>query len=218
MPRVKPKLVVAFFSLLFIGMAGCARPLVGMAMEPRSFEPSDYQEVFTTWSRDLYLYPVNGLHNVITARATYLSHEFRSAYVVRVAHDFRLSSAEHQDLLRSELQAQEENHEFFVTVMSGIKGSDELDPKEGPWHIHLEDDKGQKIAPIEVLEIKKPSANETKYFDFDVQQRKAYRIIFPVIAQDGQPILTKSTRFFSLMFSSALGQGDLRWKTTLGQD
>ncbi|MCP4678270.1 MAG: hypothetical protein GY854_22700 [Deltaproteobacteria bacterium] len=194
---------------------GCSSPQVNMGRGTRSFQPYDYQEVFNTWSREFQILPVDGIENILTARGTYLSREFRAAYVARVAYDLRLSPAERQDLHDQQHSAGNESHEFFITLMSGVSKIDDLDPEKGTWHIRLEDDSGRQVAPTSIQEIKKPSVSETKYFGFDKAHRKAYRIFFPLAADDGSPLFTESTRFFSLAFSSALGQGTMQWETTV---
>ncbi|MDJ0762223.1 MAG: hypothetical protein QNJ97_04465 [Myxococcota bacterium] len=203
-----------FICGFLICSAACAPPKVNMARGTRAFEPEDYRAVFTNWSREFHIIPVDGIENVLTARATYLGYEFRWAYVVRTAHDFRLSPAERYQLHEKEFGVLDKQHTFFITVMSGIKKSDDLSSETDQWQIRLEDDRGRQVAPTEIEEIRKPSITETTYFDFDPVHRTAYRITFPLLASDGAPILTPSATFFSLIFSSALGQGTMRWETT----
>ncbi len=216
--RALPELFAISIGALLLGI-GCSSARVNMDRGSRTFQPYDYQNVYSAWTREFKVLPVDGIENVLTATATFLSHEFRWAYVVRVAHDRKLSPTERQELHEQELQAVSERYEFYVTVMSGVPKSDDLDPEKGTWFIRLEDDRGRKVAPTEILEVRKPSLSEAQYFSFDKVHRTAYRISFPQVADDGQPVLTESTRFFSLTFSSALGQGDMRWETTaLGEE
>ena len=196
---------------LLVASSGCGSPPVSLASGPHSLQPSDYPEVLDRWSRDLSILPVDGIENVLTVRATYLSHEFRWAYVVRAAHDLKLSPTERQELHDREFSVLSKEHEFFVSVMSGVDGSDDLTPEEGPWRIYIEDDKGRRVAPVRVEEVKRPGAEDVKYFAVDSVHRKAYRLHFPPLTEDGHPILQSSTRYFSLAFASPLGQGTLRW-------
>jgi hypothetical protein len=198
--------------------SGCGSPVVSIDEGQRDFEPVDFPEIRARWSRDVHIIPVDGAENVLTATATHLSYEFRSAYVVRAAHDLRLSPAERQELLGQELARLEHGHEFFVSVMSGIDRADRLEPDEGPWQLRLVDDRGRQAAPLSVEEIRKPSAAEIQYFDFDPVHRRASRVIFPLDADDGEPMLTSSTRFYSLQFSSPLGQAEATWKTVSNVD
>ena len=202
------------FVCVAIVLVGCKTHRVNLASPEQTFEPGDYSDVFDLWSREFQLVPLDGVQNVLTARGTYLSYEFRLAYIERVAHDFRLSPQERRDLENAEFKALDEHHEFFVTVMSGIPKSDDIDQDRGEWSIRLKDDKGRQSAPVEIRKIRKPTLREGKYFSFDKAQRTAYRIFFSRTGPDGQPILSGSTQFFTLSFSSALGQADMRWETT----
>ena len=107
----------------FVATAGlllvfaCAAPKVDLGRETHAFQPHEYQDVLARWTREFQILPLDGIENVLSARATYLSHEFRWAYVVRVADDLRLSPLERQDLHEQEFRALDKYHEFFVTVM-----------------------------------------------------------------------------------------------------
>jgi hypothetical protein len=177
-------------------------------------DPERYQEVFLEWSRTVKVIPLDGLENILTARATYLSDAFRGAYVARVAADVDMTSAEKEALRAEEAGRAGKGHEFYVTLMSGVKDCDNLDPEEGPWRIRLVDDKGRENAPLSVEEIEKPTAREIKYFGFDPKQRKAYRLVFSKTAADGSPLLTGATRYFELSFAAAYGKNSARWETT----
>lgn len=204
--------------LLLALVSGCGSPVVSIDEGQRNYEPADYPEVFERWSRDIHIIPVDGVENVLSATATHLSFEFRWAYVVREAHDLRLSPGERQALHEQEFSRLGDGHEFFVTAMSGVDGADRLESEEGPWQIRLVDDQGRQAAPISVEELRKPTAAEIQYFDFDPVHRRACRVMFPLDADDGKPILSSSTRFYSLRFSSPLGQSEATWKTASNVD
>jgi len=197
---------------------GCGSPVVNIDEGQRDIEPVDYPEIFERWSRDILIIPADGVENVLTATVTHLSYEFRWAYVVRRAHDLRLSPGERQALHEQEFSKLDQGHEFFITATSGVRGADRLEPDEGPWEIRLVDDKGRQAAPISIEEIRKPTVAEAKYFDFDRVHRRACRVLFPLEADDGKPILSSSTRFYSLRFSSPLGQSEATWNTASNVD
>jgi hypothetical protein len=208
------------FAALFVVflVCGCGSPLVSIDQGQREFDPSDYPNIFERWSRDVYIIPVDGVENVLSATATHLSWELRWSYVVREAHDLRLSAGERQVLHEREFGRLKDGHEFFVSAMSGVSGADRLEPDAGPWQIRLVDDKGRQVAPLSVEELRKPTAAEAKYFSFDPVHRRAARVLFPLNADDGRPILTSSTRFYALRFSSPLGQAEAVWNTASNVD
>jgi len=204
--------------LIAIGFAavGCTSPRVEMSPGPRAFQATDYQQVYDRWTREEQILPVDGIENVLSVRATMLSYEFRSAYAVKVGHDLGLTGAQRDELEREQLAAAAAGHEFFLSVMSGIKDADELEPEEGPWNIRLEDDRGRRVSPASIEKIRRPSTADLQYFGYDRLHRTGYRVRFPFLAQDGQPIIGENTQHFSLTFSSPLGQGALRWQTAVG--
>lgn len=206
------KLRGLLLALSLVGASGCGSTLVDLGEGERDFKPADYQAVFERWSRELQILPVDGIENVLTARATHLSWEFRWAYVVKEAHDLRLSPAERQANNEREAARLAEGHEFFISVMSGIGDADHLDPEEGPWKIRLVDDRGRQVEPIVVEELRDPTAAEIQYFSLDPVHRRGCRVIFPLVASDGRPILSSATRFYTLRFSSAYGQGEVKWE------
>ncbi|MDD5306523.1 MAG: hypothetical protein PHU25_04300 [Deltaproteobacteria bacterium] len=209
MPRSRT--IPCFVLAACAAAASCGPPRVDMREGARNFEPADYQRVFETWTRDLSIIPVDGIENVLTVRVTYLGYEFRWGYVVKVAQDLRMSPAERQDLQDREFTALARGHEFFVSSMSAFKGVDNLAPDDGPWRVRLVDDRGRAVAPVSVEEVKHPETSAFQYFAFDLVHRTPYRIVFPRAFPDGEPVIGPATRFFTLAFSSPLGQGEVRW-------
>jgi len=106
----------SFLALALALVASCGAPLVDLSEAERSFKPADYQTVFERWSRELQILPVDGIENVLTARATHLSWEFRWAYVVKEAHDLRLSPAEREAHNQRELARLREGERVELCV------------------------------------------------------------------------------------------------------
>jgi hypothetical protein len=190
----------------------CATPPVDPGRTPSAVGPHDYPSRFREWSREVHVLPLDGLENVLTARATYLSYRFREAYAVRVSYDLNSTPSDKQRLFASEMEALDKGHEFFVTAMSAVKNCDNLDPKTGPWTIRLKNDRGMEAAPVLVEKIAKPKPDSIKYFFFNPAFRKAYRIVFPLNAEDGSPFISGTTRSFELSFATAYGKSFARWE------
>ena len=87
MARLRNALVL--FSALSL-LAGCGHAKVSLADGPREYVPSDYEHVLDRWTRTEQLFALAELDDVLTATATFESWDFRWAYVVRYAHDYRL--------------------------------------------------------------------------------------------------------------------------------
>lgn len=189
-------------------LCACGSVTVDLSETERDFQPRDYRNVYERWTRGFRILPVDGIENVLSATVTHLSFEFRWAYVVKKAQDLRLSPSERQRLNDEQFSRLALGHEFFISCMSGIAGADNLDPDKGPWMIRLVDDRGRQVAPLEVTRARRPSAAEVRYFGFDSVQRRAWRLLFPLTADDGRPILHPEVRSYSLRFSSPHGQGE----------
>jgi hypothetical protein len=196
-----------------VALGACATIVVDLSERERDFQPRDYREVYERWTREFQILPVDGIENVLTATVTHLSYEFRWAYVVKNAQDLRLSPSERQQLNEAQFSRLAQGHEFLVSCMSGIDKAERLDPEDGPWKIRLVDDRGRQVAPLEVTRVRRPSADEVKYFGFDPVHRQAWRILFPLSADDGRPILHPEVGSYALRFSSPYGQGEAAFLT-----
>jgi hypothetical protein len=192
-------------------LCACGTAAVDLSERERDFQPRDYREIHERWTREIKILPVDGIENVLAADVTHLSFEFRWAYVVKTAHDLRLSPGERQALNAEQFSRLELGHEFFVSCMSGLARANNLEPGEGPWQIRLVDDRGRQAAPVEVVRVRRPSAAEIKYFGFDPVHRQAFRILFPRTAEDGRPLLRPDTPSYAVRFSSPYGQGEARY-------
>jgi hypothetical protein len=200
-----------------LALCACGTVVVDLSERERDFQPRDYREVYERWTREFQILPVDGIENVLTATVTHSSFEFRWAYVVKSAQDLRLSPSERQQLNEEQFSRLEQGHEFFVSCMSGVDKAENLDPEDGPWKVRLIDDRGRQVAPLEVTRVRRPSAADVKYFGFDPVHRQAWRILFPLRADDGRPILLPDVRSYSLRFSSPYGQGEASYSTGRGE-
>ncbi|MEP7053570.1 MAG: hypothetical protein ABJB12_24620, partial [Pseudomonadota bacterium] len=72
-------------------LPACRTTTVGLDEGPREYVASDYESVLKAWTRTEQLTTVNAMDNVFTVTATYESWDFRWAYTVRYAEDYRLT-------------------------------------------------------------------------------------------------------------------------------
>ena len=109
-PRLAP------LALLALPLCACAEPKVSLATGPREFVPTDYPQVLKRWTRDESLIQLNELDDKLTVTATFESWEFRWAYVVRYAADYRLTVEQRRELLERTLRETEDGHDFYVAL------------------------------------------------------------------------------------------------------
>jgi len=207
MRRVMPILL-----LLSLATGGCGAPKVNISEGTRQFSPSDYEPTLELWSRDTSVYTLDGMDNVLTATATYLSWEFRWAYAVRYSDDHRLSPEERAVFRQKQFDDYRKAHEFIVATTSGEHRWCVLGKESSVWKVSMINDRGDSVAPLVIEEIKKPTAAQMAYFPYINVFRQAYRITFPRTLPNSQvPIIGANNEYFKLCFVGALGNGELRW-------
>lgn len=202
---------VALLSVLFGLAAGCAAPTVSLASGPRAYVATDYDRVLRRWTRTENLIELSELENHLTATATYESWDFRWAYVIRYANDYRLTTEQRKKLLERTLEGVAESHSFFVAIYGGTRRYNDLSSEDSAWIVRLIDGTGTETAPVEVTSITKPNAIERTYFPYNKVWRRAFRITFPVTRTDGTPAISPKAKWFGLRFAGAQGNSELLW-------
>jgi hypothetical protein len=190
----------------------CSEPTVRMAEGPREYAPTDYEIVLERWTREKDLVVTSQLDNVLTVTATYESWDFRWAYVVRYAEDYRLTVDQRRALLERSLAESRTKHTFFVALFAQRHKWSDLNLDEPAWIVRLIDDQGSETAPADIHAIKRPGAIERTYFPYTSPWRKAYRIQFPRTRADGRPTLSPGAEWFGLRFAGPQGHQELVWR------
>jgi hypothetical protein len=198
--------LVALFSI------GCAEPHVSLASGPREYVPSDYPSVLKRWTREESLIQLSELDDKLTVTATYESWDFRWAYVVRYADDYRLTVDQRRGLLERTLRETEDTHEFYVALYGTNWRWTDLGRGTSAWIVRLIDDQGNETAPSKIESIVKPGALEVRYFPYTTVWRRAFRIRFPRVTGDGRPSIAQNARWFGMRFAGAEGNEELRWE------
>ncbi|MEZ4220743.1 MAG: hypothetical protein R3B13_07410 [Polyangiaceae bacterium] len=195
---------------------GCSTPSVRLSEGPREYAPTDYELVLERWTRSADLIVPSDLDNVLGVTATYESWDFRWAYVVRYAEDYRLTVDQRRALLERSLAESRESHEFYVALYAQRHKWNDLTAENPAWIVRLIDDQGSETAPREIEPIKRPGAIERTYFPYTSPWRSAYRISFPKVRADGRPTLSPRAEWFGLRFAGAQGHQALVWNLTKG--
>ena len=198
-------------SVLGVITAGCRDPKVALVTGPREYVASDYPQILERWTRTRRLISVQELDDLLTVSATYESWDFRWAYVVRYAQDYRLTVAQRRSLLDTTLQETQTRHQFFVALYGNNRRWTDLTRPNSAWIVRLIDDEGNETAPIKLELVPKPTALERTYFPYTSVWRQAFRIAFPRYASDGHPTIGSDAKWFGLRFAGAEGNQELRW-------
>ncbi len=189
-------------------------PRVSLAHGDRSYTSNDYDRVLERWTRQVDLVEFQALEERFRADATFQSWDFRWALAVRQSSDRVLPPNEREALLRVARESAEQEHEFFVALLSEYVRWSELTRRFTAWEVRLVDDRGREVSPTRIEPVRRPGAAERTYFPYITPWRNSFRIHFPrrVTTPDGETeVLGPGTRWFVLRFRGPRGHADLRW-------
>ena len=195
--------------------SACADPKVSMATGPREYTDSDYAQVLERWTRSKSLTSLSDLDTLLTVTATFESWDFRWAYVVRYANDYRLTVEQRRTLLERTLAETTDGHRFYVALYGTNARWTDLTRPNSAWIVRLIDDEGNETAPLSIELIARPGALEKRYFPYSTVWRNVFRIKFPTTTPGGQPTIAAGARWFGLRFAGAEGNQELHWDVEL---
>jgi hypothetical protein len=201
---------VVLLALLPLATA-CAEPRVSLSAGTREFVASDYPQVLKRWTRSRSLITLSELDDLLTVTATFESWEFRWAYVIRYANDYRLTVEQRRILLDKTLSQTQDRHNFYLALYGTNRRWTDLTRANSAWIVRLIDDQGNETAPSTIELIAKPGALERTYFPYTTVWRQAFRLQFPRATADGRPTIAKDAKWFGLRFAGAEGNEELRW-------
>ena len=199
-----------------LAVGGCAVERVSLSKGPREYVASDYPEILKRWTREESLVNVTELENPLTVTATFETWDFRWAYVVRYADDYRLTVEQRRDLLEQTLKESAESHQFYVALYGSNWRWADLPRPNSAWIVRLIDDLGDETAPAQIEHIAKPGALERTYFPYTTVWRQAFRIRFPRVTPDRRPTIAPNAHWVGLRFAGAEGNQELRWELDPG--
>jgi hypothetical protein len=208
--RARPTSLLVLLAPLLV--CACAEQTVTLNTGAREYVPSDYLQVLRRWTRDESLIVFQELDDKLTVTATYESWDFRWAYVVRYAADYRLTVEQRREMLERTLQETADDHEFYVALYGSNWRLTDLSRPTSAWIVRLIDDTGSETVPSKIEAIIKPGALEYRYFPYTTVWRHAFRIRFPRQGIDGRPTIASNARWFGLRFAGAEGNEELRWQ------
>jgi len=192
-------------------LQACGAPKVSLAEGPREYVATDYERVLDRWTRTEQLFVATELDDLLTVTATYESWDFRWAYVVRYAEDYRLTVDQRSALFDRSLSEVDRFHQFYVALYAQRHQWSDLTAENAAWIIRLIDDRGNETAPSEIEAIRRPGAIERTYFPYTTPWRRAYRVRFPVARADGRRTISADAQWFGLRFAGAQGNEQLVW-------
>lgn len=218
--RARTAAMTAGAALIFAALAAlvpaCGSSSVSLSHGAREYVATDYERVLDRWTRTEHLFVASEADDLLTVTATYESWDFRWAYVVRYAEDYRLTVEQRRTLLDRSLTESEVSHQFFVALYAERHRYGDLTAEDPAWIIRLIDDRGNETAPSAIEPVRRPGAIERTYFPYTSPWRRAYRVRFPVARADGRRTISPNARWFGLRFAGAQGNQQLVWQVDAG--
>ncbi|CAN5310135.1 hypothetical protein BH09MYX1_BH09MYX1_61100 [soil metagenome] len=210
---MRPRLLLSLFGTItaLALVSACGTTKVSLGGGPREYVASDYNNVLERWTRTEQLITLSELDDLLTVTATFESYDFRWAYVVRYAQDYRLTVQQRRDLLERTLGESDASFQFYVALYGTKWRWDDLTKPNSSWIVRLIDDLGNETAPSK-LELVKPGPLEFRYFPYTSNFRHCFRIDFPRTTTDGKPTIAPTAKWFGLRFAGAQGNEELRWE------
>jgi len=205
-------LAAAAAAALCLGTLACSPPAVSLQEGPRQYVATDYDSVLKHWTREESLIIVDELERALTVAATFETWDFRWAYVIRYANDYRLTIPQRQRLLGERLNETRQSHQFFIALYGANQKDNDLTKSDSPWIVRLIDATGNETAPLQIEAVKHPNALERRYYPYNTVWRKAFRIRFPTSGKDGRPTVSPNASWVGLRFAGAWGNTDLIWQ------
>ncbi|GAC1394683.1 MAG: hypothetical protein NVSMB47_04010 [Polyangiales bacterium] len=188
---------------------GGARP-VNLQEGPREYVAADYDALLQRWTRSGRLYSFQGIDDVLSVSGTFEAWEFRWAYVVRYADDYRLTIDQRRELLSNALEDARRHHQFYVSLYGNRPRESDLTSQQPAWVVRMVDDRGHVTAPEDIIPIKKPGVLEKTYFPYTSPWRTTFRVRFPAFTAAG-PTIGADAKVVTLRFSGPLGTLELPW-------
>lgn len=200
---------------LALGSASaCGASRVSLRNTEHAFTAGDYGSTYDRWTRSADDFDIGQLTEVLHVTATFESHEFRWAYVVRYASDHSMTTEERTRTLEHSLNEAGQRHRFFVTIGAPIFREADLGDERSDWRVLLVDANGHQSEPVEVLRIPRPSRDMRAYFPSIHRQRHTFRIAFPAMDSEGAPTIAEGSDHVILRFAGASGTVNLQWDLT----
>ena len=173
---------------------------------------SDYSEVLKRWTREERLISANEFADFLSATATFESWDFRWAYGIKYADDFRLTVTQRRELMDRLLSETGQFHHFYIALHSPHHKWADLTAENPAWIVRLIDDKGNETAPQDIQKIKKPTAADLTYFPYSSPWRVLHRVRFPVQTPNGTSTISPDAKWFGLRFAGPKGYSQLIWE------
>lgn len=164
------------------------------------------------WTREHKVY--HYMDDRIIAHATYHSPAFRKSFIDHRAEFYgHFAEIEDKELVEMYLGQIENFHSFFVSAYVGWQKYRALSRSHTIWTLYLENDVGVKVKAVKFKDVRITPAVQSVYAYAD-RFDKAYMVRFPLTDAEDRPIITNTTKRFTLHIVSDYAHAELTWQLT----
>jgi len=160
----------------------------------------EYYETLDRWSRSQKVYSEFETRLYVTA--TLKSPEFRQAYHKEYSRLYALTEKEKERRAGIHADLASDSTEFYFYAYNPEKGNLDFSKADSVWKVFLVDDKGVRVPPLEVREIRKITPLIEEFFPYVKSYGKFYTVKFPY---------SPALQGLKLVFTSVLGNTILEW-------
>lgn len=185
---------------------GGSRPAV--ALQPPA-APQSWERALEDWTRQDRDYDWMDLR--LDARATYHAPALRKAFIDHRSRFFGdFADRAKQELVDLGGGEAEHWHSFFVSTFVDWQRYKAMAHAHTIWTLSLENDQGVRVVASKIRDVRVNPAVQALYPYVDRFDR-AYLVRFPLADAEGRPVLTSTTRRFTLRVDSAYARGTMVW-------
>ncbi len=198
---------------LILLLTGCAtqtpQRLTGYAQYQRTGGAVAYGRTLRLWTKELRLY--DRFETKLLMRAVFKSAQFREGWTHEYARRNILPTEAYALLREREMDDAARFHEILFAVWAGDSRGGHFIGDDAPWTIRLVGDDDRTVAPLILQRIKRPSTELLTLFPFITPHDRIFIAKFPVLADDGTPLISQRSAQVSLQVAGVLARGELAW-------
>lgn len=168
-----------------------------------------YKKALGVWTRDLKLYA--NFETKLLLRAVYKSEAFRDAWTDEYSRRYMLPKEERALLAERQRDDARRFHEVLFAVWAADSKNGHFIGDDAPWNLHLVTESGESVAPLVVTRIKRPSTELVELYPFITPHDRVFVAKFPVLGDDGTPLLAPESKQVSLRVAGVLARGQVTW-------
>lgn len=156
---------------------------------------------------------IDHLESKLFVYATYKSLALREAYIDEYAKRYKMYDHQKDRLAKSEMEMDEKFNEFFIAVYTPEDRWNDFNTSESIWKIYLEDEKGDRVSPIEIKKVDVNSPLIREFYPYLDLWSSGYVIRFPKYMAGGKESLPgKDANYFRLIITGVVGSAVLEWQ------